>query len=197
VTWNEPRRLRGWISWPEAAELVGCPVSTIDWYTRKGRIEHRPAKGDRPSLKRESVEEFAVWWAEREAAQQAKKDAAVKRSRDWLEPPEPTGWLDTREAGEILGVNRGHVLWLIGQDCLKAVKTGRRWWVDEASVRERATDNEQWVSHVEAARIVGCSPQTILRAVSGGSIARRDGPRSFPSLSRNSVESFAAKRGSR
>ena len=88
-----------WLSWPEAAELVGVPVSTIDWYTRQGRIEHWPAKGQRPSLKRESVEEFAAWWAERQAAKQCKLDAAERRSRSWLEPPESTGWVDTQEAG--------------------------------------------------------------------------------------------------
>jgi len=38
-----------WLSWPEVAEFVGCPVSTIGWYVRQGRIEHRPAKGQRPS----------------------------------------------------------------------------------------------------------------------------------------------------
>ena len=187
-----------WLSWPEAAELVGVPVSTIDWYTRQGRIEHRPAKGQRPSLKRESVEEFAVWWAERQAAKQRKKDAAERRSRSWLEPPEPTGWVDTQEAGEILGVNRKHVLWLIGQGYVKAVKTSpRRWWVEEASVRARAEEQrreaEQWVSHVEAARIVGCSPQ---RDPAGGQRrsdrATRGAEVVCPSLSRASVEVFAA-----
>ena len=62
-----------WLSWPDAAELVGGPVSTIEWYTRQGRIEHRAARGQRPSLKRESVEEFAVWWAERQAAEAAEE----------------------------------------------------------------------------------------------------------------------------
>lgn len=30
------------MSWPEAAELGGCPVPTIDWWSRQGRIENRP-----------------------------------------------------------------------------------------------------------------------------------------------------------
>jgi len=55
-------------SWPEAAEFVGVPVSTIDWYIRQGRIGHRPNKGQRPTPKRESVDELAKWWAERQAA---------------------------------------------------------------------------------------------------------------------------------
>jgi hypothetical protein len=185
-----------WLSWPEAAGLVGVPVSTIDWYTRQGRIVCRPAQGQRPSRKRESVEEFAVWWVERLAAKQRKREAAGQRSRGWLEPPEPTGWVDTQEAGEILGVNRKHVLWLMNQGYLKAVKTSpRRWWVDEASARTRAQEQrrevEVWVSHVEAAAIVGCSPNAILRAAKNGRIERCEVSRSQRSLLRSSVVDFA------
>ena len=144
---------------------TGQPAATIDWYTRQGRIEHRPAKGQRPSLKRESVEEFAVWWAERQAAKQRKKDAAEQRSRDWLEPPEPTGWLTTQEAAEILGVNRKHVLWLIDQGHLKAVKTSpRRWWVDEASVRSGPRSS---------ARTQSSGSRTSRRRGSWGAVRRR------------------------
>ena len=64
------------MSWPEAAELVGCPVPTIDWHTRTGRIETRPFNGPRPTLKRASVEEFALWWAERQAERAARLQAS-------------------------------------------------------------------------------------------------------------------------
>jgi len=185
-----------WLSWPEAAELVGCRVPTIDWNARQGRIERRPSKGSRPSLKRESVEEFAVWWAQRQAVKEKKKADAERRSRNWADPPEPTGWLSTKEAAAALNVTRKHVQWLIAQGYLKAVKTGRRWWVEEASVRGRAEEHEreaaQWVAHIEAARIVGCSQQTILRAVKDGRILKREVQRSSPSLSRASVIAFAS-----
>ena len=71
-------------------------------------------------------------------------------------------------------------MWLINQGYVQAVKTSpRRWWVEEASARARAEEQlregEQWVSHVEAARIVGCSPRTILRAANDGDIQSRRG----------------------
>lgn len=49
--------LTEWMTWPQAAQFVGCPVSTIETYVRAGRI-HRRADRRQPSLKRESVEEF-------------------------------------------------------------------------------------------------------------------------------------------
>lgn len=191
--------LTDWLSWPEVAELVGCPVGTIDWHTRTGRIEHRQAKGNRPSLKRESVEAFAVCWAERQAAKERKLADAELRSQEWLEPPEPTGWVSAAEAAEILGVNRRHIPWLVAHGRLRAVMRGRRRWVDEVSLRTEAEaqrqEAEEWVSHVEAARIVGCSPQTILRAAKAGLIQRRVVGRAQPSLSRESVSDYAGRCG--
>lgn len=49
-----------------------------------------------------------------------------------------------------------------------------------------------WVTHAEAAAIVGCSPRTIDRKQRDGTIARRHtADRKLPSLSRRSVEAFA------
>jgi hypothetical protein len=37
-----------WITWPEAAAIVGCPVPTIEHYAREGQIIKRPRRGARP-----------------------------------------------------------------------------------------------------------------------------------------------------
>src|SRR4051794_26706875 len=94
-----------WITWPEAAELAGCPIPTIDWYTRTGRIEKRPFKGSRPTLRRSSVEEFARWWRDRQrvrdarrAEREADRLAARDRQLRGPQPPEPTGWETTTQA---------------------------------------------------------------------------------------------------
>jgi excisionase family DNA binding protein len=182
------------MSWPEAAELVGCPVPTIDWHTRTGRIETRPFRGPRPTLKRESVEEFAGWWAERQAERFNRRQRPRKRVSD---PPDATGWLDTTQAAARLGVSRTHVPWLAERGVIDGVRRGQRWWLDEASVEARRTQREvehqQWVSVVEAAEIIGCSPQTVLAAAKAGRIEQRHLPRGFPSLSRASVQAFAAE----
>jgi excisionase family DNA binding protein len=46
---------------------------------------------------------------------------------------------------------------------------------------------------MEAAQIIGCSPQTVLAAAKAGRIEQRHVPRGFPSISRASVETFAAE----
>jgi hypothetical protein len=184
-----------WISWPAAAELVGCPVPTIDWYTRTGRITTRPFNGPRPTLRRESVEEFSKWWAQRQG-DRSQRRRQQRAHADSSGPPEATGWLDTTQAGLRLGVSREHVPWLVTRGALRGVRNGQRWWVQEASVDElrdrRQREREQWVSCLEAATTAGCSPQTILSAAKAGVIEQRHLARGSPSLSRASVESFAA-----
>jgi excisionase family DNA binding protein len=186
------------MSWTEASEFVGCPVPTIDWHTRTGRIATRPFKGARPTLKRESVEEFAVWWAQRQAERSERRARPRVRMSD---PPDAIGWLDTSQAAARLGVSRGHVPWLAERGVINGVRSGQRWWLDEESVEvcrlQREAEREEWLSHVEAAEVVGCSPQTVLIAAKSGRIDQRHMPRGFPSLSRASVETFAAEQQQR
>jgi hypothetical protein len=113
-----------WVTWPQAAEIVGCPVPTIDWYTRNGRIEKRPFRGPRPTLKRTSVEEFARWWGERQRARERRRlqqvRAKERRRRVQVQPPAPTGWMSTSDAADVLGVTASHVVWLVGRGHLEA-----------------------------------------------------------------------------
>jgi excisionase family DNA binding protein len=185
-----------WVTWPEAAAIVGCPVPTIDWYTRLGRIEKRPFQGRRPTLKRTSVVEFAGWWRDRQSRQEARRRERQARQtggRADPQPPSPTGWLSTQDAADILGVAAGQVPWLIGRGHLEGELHNRRWWVREGSVDElarRRAEEAQWVSAAEAARAVGCSQSVILRAANRGEIVQRKVERQRPSLSRPSVQAF-------
>lgn len=181
-----------WLTWPQAAELVGCPVSTVETYVRAGRIENRSAK---PSLKRESVEEFAAWWRQETVRrQQAKRDRASRDDRR-IRPPEPQGWIQTREAAKRLGhADADHIVWLVRQGKLEGRKVGVRWWVRETEVDEYARERDKWVSHLKAAEIVGCSHETIRRAVNAGLIEKRDVHRTQASLALESVQAYAASR---
>lgn len=186
-----------WVSWPEAAAIVGCPIPTIDWYSRVGRIEKRPFRGSRPSLRRASVLEFAAWWEQRQRLRQQSRAAGVTAAAGRTRrPPDLSGWLCTREGAEVLGVSEGHVLWLIGHHRLDALRRGGRWWVPARSAaqlqRDRDDEQSRWVSAAEAARIVGCSQNAILRAAHRGEITQRRVPRQRPSLARSSVEEFKA-----
>jgi hypothetical protein len=185
-----------WLTWPHAAELIDCAVSTVETYVRSGRIERRPGQGRRDgSLRRESVEEFAAWWRDEAARRDQRRAERLARDGRRIKPPEPEGWILAKDAAEQLGyAHSDHVVWLSRQGKLEARKVGVRWWVREAEVRKYAQEREQWVSHVRAGEIVGCSAETIRRAVKAGLIQKRDVHRTQASLSRDSVLDFARRR---
>lgn len=140
------------------------------------------------SLQRESVEEFAGWWRERtEGLERRRQEREDRRIR----PPEPEGWVPATEAAERLGyAHSDHVVYLGRQGRLETRKVGVRWWVREADVTAYAAERDQWVSWLKAAEIVGCSHETIRRAVAAGKIEKRDVHRTQASLSRDSVLRF-------
>lgn len=87
------------------------------------------------------------------------------------------GWISSRAASEILGVTTEHVAWLARKGHFPMRRAGNRLWFDEDGVatfaKERAAEAKRWVSYVEAARIVGCSPSNIVNAVRRGDISGR------------------------
>src|SRR4051794_26720338 len=131
-----------WVTWPQAAEMVGCPIPTIDWYTRLGRIQKRPFQGRRATLNRASVEEFAIWWRDRQDARMLKArqraEAKARRTRG-PRPPAPTGWVSAQDAASVLGVSGGQVLWLVRRGHVEGERTGRRWWVTADSLARLVT----------------------------------------------------------
>lgn len=177
-----------WLTWEQAADLVGCPVPTIDWHKRAGRIRSRH---QRPSLERASVEEFARWWRKRRDDREARR--ALAQSRNPRRPPEPTGWLSTDQAAEVMGCTTRNVARLAQNGALEATRSGGRLWLRETDVANFVAHRDHWISHAAAASIAGCSPSTIHRAVAHGAImARQVSAPARPSLSRTSVQEFAA-----
>lgn len=178
-----------WLTWPQAAELAGCPVTTIETYVRTGRIESRGGQGRRHgSLPRSSVEDFAAWWGEETARRERRR---AERTERRIRPPEPEGWIQTVEAAELLGfANSDHVIWLARQGRFEARKVSTRWWVRRTDIEAYAADRGQWVSWMKAAEIVGCSHETIRRAVNAGRIEKRDVHRTQASLSWASVMNY-------
>ncbi|WP_139982980.1 type IV toxin-antitoxin system AbiEi family antitoxin domain-containing protein [Nocardioides litoris] len=183
-----------WITWQQAAELVGCPVPTIDWWKRQGRIRSR--HGRWPSLDRASVQEFAVWWQQREEGSERRR----RRRRASRTPsPDPAEWATTAEAAELLGITTGQVGHLARTGQLEGQLVGGRRWISRDVLRRaiasRAAERQTWVSWADAAKVAGCSVETIHRAVQAGRIERRDQPgTALPSLRRDSVEAFTRQR---
>lgn len=186
-----------WLTWPQAAELVGCPVSTIETHVRTGRIDSRGRQGGHRggSLRRSSVEEFAVWWTAEVARRQKihvdRDQLRAARDARRIRPPEPDGWIQATEAAEILGhPQSAHVIYLAQQGKFEGRKVSTRWWVRRTEVEAYAADRDQWVSWLKAAEIIGCSHETVRRAVAAGRIEKRDVHRTQASLSRASVLAF-------
>lgn len=155
-----------WITWPEAAEIVGCPVPTIEHYAREGHITKRPRRGARPSLLRSSVEEFATRWRDITAAREAARESARQerertRSQRRQREPKPTsvvpaGLVNSAQAAELLDRDRHHLAYL-GQD--RTVERATPWWAlvvrpgrCDCAAR-RADDLDQLGGRVRAGRL--------------------------------------------
>lgn len=178
-----------WLTRAQAADLAGCPESTIQHHIRTGRIQRRTDR--RPSLNRASVEAFATWWRDETTGRdQRRADRAVRR----IVPPEPEGWIQTRDAATRLGyADADHIVYLIRQGRLEGRKVGSRWWVPAGQVAAYGAERDQWISWLRAADLVGCSHETIRRAVAAGHIEKRDVHRTQASLSLQSVLEFSRK----
>lgn len=189
---QETERQPEWVTWQEAAALVGCPVPTIDWYSRLGRIEKRPFHGSRPSLRRASVEAFAKWWAKDQTQRSTRRAQRVRRPSGPRQPPvvAPPGHLSSRDAAEIADVSQSHIPWLIAGGHLVAVRDRGRWWVREDSVKRLASERRDWISYAGAARLIGSSTSVVQQAIRAGELRQRSVSRALPSISRSSAIAF-------
>jgi excisionase family DNA binding protein len=114
-----------WVSFGEAARVVGCAISTISYHARTGHIEQRPITSTgRPSLRRSAVHEFA----RQRAAALAVRAEQSERPRPNQPPDDGHVWLDTVTVALMLGVSDSRVRQLACQGRLPFVHPGRRRW---------------------------------------------------------------------
>ena len=180
-----------WISWDEASRMTGLPVPTIEHATRVGRIERRPRHGTRPSLDRDSVLAWAEWYATERAAIDARRrpKPTSTRVRTYGPPPGPGLWLTATAASARLGVSASTVRRLARQGDLVG-HHGERLWVSTASVEAHEAEEARWVTHVEAASLIGCTRHDVARLVDAGELAHRVAPRRRPSIDREAAAAF-------
>lgn len=130
-----------WITWVQAAELIGVSTTTINNMVRDGRLEHRPGPRKQPSVSLVSARQVA---ADRREAQRAAEEAAAERAqarRDRAarraeahaaanQPPDDGDvWLSMTETALLLGITKAAVRQKIAADRLPATRHGRRWWI--------------------------------------------------------------------
>jgi len=177
-----------WISWAQASELTGLPVRVIEWWKRQGRIEHRSEDKRRPTLRRQSVEEFADWYRARQDARRGRSSQYARdraRRRANLRPP--AGWILLAEAASRLNLSRSTLIKRINRGTLTAEKHGDRWWVPWPG---EPTPQPAWITYEEAAEIIGCDPSQVARLRRKGLIDGRTASGRRPSIDRSSVETY-------
>lgn len=115
-----------WITAAEAAALVGCHRHTIDRHVAAGRIERRYPRGRKtPSLNRNSVEEFALWWRERLAAHETRRHERLHRTGP---PGDGDEWLTCPAAALVIGVSAQYLGRIGALGRVPAVRQGGRWY---------------------------------------------------------------------
>jgi|GEM_PF-951439 len=190
-----------WVSFAEAARMVGCSDGVIRRAVETRKIEQRKVHRVHPSLSTPSVVDFK---RERDAS----KQVAVQRNAAKLEQEvfrDRVEWVSIREAAEMGGCSLIVVRRALARGMIEQRTVTRphpslsRRSVDEFfagqrtatnPVREHCRERQKWVSFLEAAAIVGCSVDDMRNYVARGSITQRKVARVYPSLSRRSVMDF-------
>lgn len=178
-----------WISWADASSLTGLPVPTIEHATRVGRIDRRPRHGARPTLDQDSVLAWADWYAAERAAIEARRrpqrrpGANRTKVRTYGPQPDPAKWVTTAAAAERLDVSAATIRRLVRCGDLNGYQAGRL-WISIESVAAYAAREARWVSHAEAANVIGCSRHDVARLVEAGELAHRVAARRRPSIDR-------------
>ena len=122
-----------WVSWRDAADLIGCPIAAVSRAVERGEIERRAADRYAPSLRRTSVETFAQerWPAlvqqrrDRQAAAARRRDEPGRRERP---PDEEHVWLSRTVTALVLGVSQNHLSRLTTDGKIPHTRVGQRVW---------------------------------------------------------------------
>ncbi|PVG82137.1 hypothetical protein DDE18_15795 [Nocardioides gansuensis] len=135
------REERGqWMSWQEAADLIGCSRHVVAKLLEAGHLHQRQVNRT-ASLSRASVEAAARVYAEQQAAaaqaraarQLAKEQALLERTA----PPENGEvWIDVTTAALLLGVTAHAVRQRIRHGRFPASRRGGPLWVRRADVEQ-------------------------------------------------------------
>lgn len=130
-----------WVTYLEAARIVGCTPATITNAVRAGHITSRHAGRAHPALDRLTVDQFAQAFAERrDQAGQARR-----RRAENTEPPDTVHlWLTPAETADPLGISDVRVRQLAQRDRLPHTRRGRRVWIRLDHAEQAAAARGFW-----------------------------------------------------
>jgi excisionase family DNA binding protein len=127
-----------WITWVEAARLIGAPRHVVESWIRDGRLRTRVAPRAKPSVERLSAEALAVEWraivAEREAKRRAQRRSVEARRRLASPPADGQEWLTPSQAAELLGCSQQAVRNRVHSERMPGIQVGGRIWIRRRDV---------------------------------------------------------------
>ncbi|MEP9385583.1 helix-turn-helix domain-containing protein [Nocardioides sp. KR10-350] len=141
-----------WVSYLEAARIVGCSPGAIATGVKRGEIAHRQAsrgpRGGRASLDIESVYAFRDARTARIQAAKARTEERLARTRP---PDDGDVWVSTEVAALILRLSPSRVRQLAQADRLPCERVGRLLWFRRSDV-ERISSARSFTALMKAAR---------------------------------------------
>lgn len=123
-----------WVSFADAALLLGCTPGVVERLAREGWFERRTVYRALASLSRESVEAAVPRWHALLAEAERARVARTRRRTAERPPDDGQVWLDVATTALALGVTRSAVRQRIVRGTLPAVQEGRRWWLRRRDV---------------------------------------------------------------
>jgi excisionase family DNA binding protein len=131
-----------WITWVEAARLIGAPRHVVESWIRDGRLRTRNVPRAKPSVERLSAEALAVEWraivTEREARRRARQRSLDARRRLASPPADGEMWLTPSQAAELLGCSQQAVRNRVHSERLPGIQRAGRIWLRRRDVEQAA-----------------------------------------------------------
>ena len=128
-----------WVTYAEAAEILGCHISTVSKHVVAGTLQNRrQATGRRVrtgALRRDDVAQLAeTRQAEVLERDQRRRELAMARALAGPTGPPDSDqvWLSPKQAAEQLGLGKYAILRRIRRERLPATWHGGRWWIQPA-----------------------------------------------------------------
>lgn len=125
---------QGWVSQADAAAIVGCSHARVPELVAQGLLIQRPGPRGQASISRESADEAAQVWADRQAAAHAAREARAAKRPSNAAPNDGQVWVTTETSALALGMSRNGVGERIRAGTLPAVLRGNRYWLRRTDV---------------------------------------------------------------
>lgn len=124
-----------WVSWVQAAAIIGCSPGTVKALVKTGRLSTRPRQGRLPSVELSSAQALAVGDAWRA---RPRRNRGKRRRQRGTPPDNNSVWLGAVTAGLVMGVSTERVRQRARAGTLPVVVHGGQMWFRREHVEQAA-----------------------------------------------------------